>query len=102
MGMADNQSTTIRAEFDFAVGTLPTVHAFWMGNKRIEVLELLDRWISQDRWYFKIRTADTDIFILDYDCPTGGWHIKLYCRQDYLAGEYSDTPHRLPRLPVPT
>lgn len=52
--------------------------AFCVGNRRIEIVEILDRWPGRDHRYFKVRGSDGDLYILRYDTPTGEWEITLF------------------------
>ena len=41
--------------------------AFTLGERRFEVLEILDRWLAPDHRYFKVRADDGRVFILRHD-----------------------------------
>jgi len=41
--------------------------AFWLGERRLEVAELVDRWLSPEQRYFKVRASDGDFYILRHD-----------------------------------
>ena len=79
----------VRAECDWSQSSLPTIKAFWLGETRFEVVVLIDRWIGQDYWYFKVKVPKSDVYILRYSLSLGEWEINLYCREAYLSGEYS-------------
>jgi hypothetical protein len=50
---------------------------FVLGERAIEVIEILDRWIAPDRRYFKLRADDGGIYILYHD-DAEGWGLRLY------------------------
>ena len=52
--------------------------AFFIGDRRIEVVEILDRWPGRDHRYFKVRGNDGGLFILRHDAPSGEWEITLF------------------------
>lgn len=54
--------------------------AFRLGKRRLEVVELLDRWLSLDHRYFKVKADDGDVYILRHDEDTGEWTLGAYTR----------------------
>ncbi len=54
--------------------------AFWLGQRRIEVVELIDRWLSPEHRYFKVRAPDGDFYILRYDEARGIWELGAFTR----------------------
>ena len=55
-----------------------TPRAFALGSRRIEVLEVLDRWLEPEQRYFKLLGDDGDLYILRHDAETDGWELTLY------------------------
>jgi len=49
--------------------------AFALGERRLEVRELLDRWLDPAHRYFKVRVDDGDVFILRHDERTDEWEL---------------------------
>jgi len=54
--------------------------AFALGERRLEVLEILDRWLAPDHRYFKVAASDGDTYILRHDNVTGEWTLGAYRR----------------------
>ena len=54
---------------------------FSIGERRVHVVELLDRWISPDHRYFKIIGSDGDTYILRHDVATNQWELTMYARK---------------------
>jgi hypothetical protein len=53
--------------------------AFFLGDRRIEVAELLDCWPGRNHRYFKVRCCDGGgLYILRHDTPSGEWEITLF------------------------
>ncbi len=52
--------------------------AFLVGDRRIEVTEVLDWWPGRDHRYFKVRGRDGGLYILRHDRPSGEWEITLF------------------------
>ena len=50
---------------------------FRLGERVVEVGEIVDRWLAPDHRYFKVR-ADRDIYILRNDVNTGDWELVLF------------------------
>jgi len=52
-----------------------------IGGHRLEVTAVLDRWLSPDHRYFKLRTHDGGIWIVRHDVRTSKWSLTFF-RQD--------------------
>jgi hypothetical protein len=50
-----------------------------MGERVIEVAEILDRWLAPDHRYFKVRGGG-DIYILRYDGLADSWELTMFRR----------------------
>ncbi len=53
---------------------------FYLGARRIEVTEILDRWLAPDHRYFKVLGDDGDTYILRHDAAADRWELTLYAR----------------------
>ena len=49
-----------------------------VGEKPIEVVEVLDRWLAPDHRYFKCLGADGATYIVRNDVQAGTWELTLY------------------------
>jgi hypothetical protein len=58
-----------------------TPRRFHLGERRIEVAEVLDRWLAPDHRYFKVRGDDGALYILRHDPDADGWELTLYDRR---------------------
>ena len=56
--------------------------AFWLGERRLDVHEIVDRWIGPDQRWFKVRADDGDLYILRYDELPGVWELAAFTRSD--------------------
>ena len=52
-----------------------TPRRFELGERRVEVVEVIDRWLGPDHRYFKIRGDDGGRYILRHDEPSGRWEL---------------------------
>ena len=55
-----------------------TPRAFWLGENRLEVKEVLDRWLAPDHRYFKVQADDNDIYILRHEVQSDDWELTLF------------------------
>jgi hypothetical protein len=55
-----------------------TPRAFHLGNRRVVVAEVLDRWLDPDHRYFKVRGDDGGLYILRHDVEKDRWELTLF------------------------
>jgi hypothetical protein len=72
--------------------------AFWLGERRLEAVELADRWLSSEHRYYKIRADDGDFYILRYDEIRSVWELSAFTRSQAPAGigEIAERPPSSP------
>ena len=49
-----------------------------IGERVIEVAEVLDRWLAPDHRYFKVRGDDVSMYILRHDMTSLDWELILF------------------------
>ena len=49
-----------------------------MGERKIEIEQIIDRWLEPEYSYFKVQGDDGGIYILRHDALTGEWEITLF------------------------
>ncbi len=54
--------------------------AFYLGARRVTVVEVLDRWLAPEYRYFKIRADDGATYILRHDDAGDRWELTLFER----------------------
>jgi hypothetical protein len=52
--------------------------AFTLGERRIEVLAIDDRWLGPDHRYFKVAANDGNLYILRYDERRDEWELGAF------------------------
>ncbi len=57
-----------------------TPRRFYLGDKIEDVVEVLDRWLSPERRYFKCLGSDGGTYILQHDVQGNRWEITFYQR----------------------
>ena len=58
-----------------------TPRRFFLRSRKIEVVEIIDRWLDPDHRYFKLRGDDGDLYILRHGIPEGQWQLTFYARE---------------------
>lgn len=51
---------------------------FYLGERLITVVEVLDRWLDPAHRYFKLKGDDGGVYILRYDEGKDSWEMNLY------------------------
>jgi hypothetical protein len=51
---------------------------FFLGERAVEVEEVIDRWLDPEHHYFKLRGDDGGIYILRHDISSGQWEMTLF------------------------
>ena len=54
-----------------------TPRAFLLGERRVEVVRVLDRWRGEDHEYVKLDGSDGVRYILRYDRSRDEWEIQM-------------------------
>lgn len=55
-----------------------TPRRFWMGDRKIKVEKVIDRWLSPDHRYFKILGDDHSIYILRHETKSWHWDLAFF------------------------
>jgi len=50
----------------------------WLGDERLEVKEIQDRWLSPDHRYFKILCHDNNTYIIRQSSEMQDWELYMY------------------------
>ena len=52
-----------------------------LGDRRLEVIEIVDRWLAPDHRYFKVQADDGNVYILRHDEAAGEWEMTAFARR---------------------
>ena len=52
---------------------------FRLGDRTVDIVDVIDRWLAPEYRYFKVSTAD-GVYILRQDMTSGGWGLTLFER----------------------
>ena len=61
-----------------------TPRRIWLGQRKIEVQKILDRWLAPNHRYFKIQGDDDAVYILRHDSESWEWELTFF-RQDDIG-----------------
>lgn len=75
--MAEGMAAKVRVVCYEGYRSGETPRAFRVGERRIEVVRVLDRWRGPDHEYFKLDASDGLRYILRYDRNDDAWEITL-------------------------
>jgi hypothetical protein len=64
---------------------------FFIGQRAIEVCEIIDRWLDPAHSYFKLRGEDGGIYILHHDQAADAWQMILFDSGTRLETRLSST-----------
>lgn len=75
-----SESFRVRVECYAGYRGEETPRRFEIGARRVEVAEVLDRWLDPRHRYFKLLGDDGDVYILRHDSEGEAWELTLYRR----------------------
>ena len=61
-----------------------TPRRFRLGDRNIEIVDVIDRWLAPDHRYFKVRDTSGDLYILRNDVIACLWEVTVF-RSGQLA-----------------
>ncbi len=54
--------------------------AFWLGERRIGVRAIVDRWFAPNQRWFKVDADDGHAYVLRHDETEGTWELAAFTR----------------------
>ncbi len=58
-----------------------TPRGFSLGDRRIAVIDVIDRWLAPEHRYFKLLGDDGNVYILRHDTAHERWELTLFDRK---------------------
>jgi hypothetical protein len=58
-----------------------TPRRFGLAEAKIEIAEIVDRWLAPDHRYFKVRDGDGDLYILRNGVASERWELTFFRRR---------------------
>ena len=71
-------TTTLRVECYAGQRGEEAPRRFFLGDRMVEVTEIVDRWLGPEHRYFKVRGDDGGVYILRHDVPEDFWEMTLF------------------------
>ncbi len=69
------QDVSVRVECYAGYRGEETPRRFSFGELQVEVDEVVDRWLTPDHRYFKVRGDDGGVYVLRHDVVSGRWEM---------------------------
>ena len=54
--------------------------AFWLGERRVPVRAVTDRWYAPEQRWFRVDVDDGSMYVLRHDEASDSWEIAAYRR----------------------
>jgi len=51
-----------------------------LGERRVQVVDVIDRWLAPEHRYFKVRGDDGSLYIVRQDVASGEWTLTMFER----------------------
>lgn len=74
----NEEETGLRVECYSGYRGEETPRRFFIGEREVEVLEVLDRWLDPTHRYFKLRGSDSGIYLLRHDTVADRWELTMF------------------------
>ena len=75
-----NFQMTVRVECYAGHRGEETPRVIVIDDRRINVVEILDRWLAPDHRYFKLKGDDGDVYIVRHDPARLLWELTMFRR----------------------
>jgi hypothetical protein len=72
------QTSAIQVESYAGYRAEESPRRFFIGHRKIEVSEIIDRWLDPAHSYFKLRGDDGGIYILRYEQASDVWEMIMF------------------------
>ena len=74
----DEDMTTLRVECYAGYRGEEAPRRLFLGERLIEVADIIDRWLDPEHRYFKLRGDDAGVYILRHDLRQDSWELMLF------------------------
>jgi len=78
MRQIEGQQTEIQIECYSGYRGEETPRRLRLGSRRVEVVQVLDRWLAPDHRYFKIEGDDAGTYIVRHDVVKRRWELTMF------------------------
>ena len=74
----NEDTTTLRVECYAGYRGEEAPRRLFLGERVIEVSDIIDRWLDPEHRYFKLRGDDGAVYILRHDLRHDSWELVLF------------------------
>ncbi|HEY8099460.1 MAG TPA: hypothetical protein VIF82_01810 [Burkholderiaceae bacterium] len=85
----------LQVETSEAPSDWPQPTGFFLGEKHIDVVQIIDRWPSADHVYFKVQADDGSTYILRHDENPDQWEMTFFGAVNQPDEPYKRAGHYL-------
>jgi len=78
----------IRVEFYSGYKANERPLRFYLGDRAIEVLRVVDRWYGEGASYFRVLGSDENLYILKGPIEDGSWEMISFTRKDSKGTQF--------------
>ena len=89
--MTQSDTLNIRVECYAGYRGEETPRRFFLGERLIEIEQVLDRWLDPDRRYFKVKAEDGSTYILCHDAKSDTWEMTMFNSSHNIDAPLSST-----------
>ena len=72
------QDMVVRVECYAGYRGEETPRQFSLGDRKVEVIKVIDRWLAPDHRCFKVLGKDGRVYFLRQDAVTGRWEMTMF------------------------
>jgi hypothetical protein len=80
--MYEQRLLTVRVECYAGHRGEQTPRTLILGDRRIDVAEVVDAWLAPDYRYFKLRGADGNTYLVRHDERSSTWELTMFRAQN--------------------
>ena len=51
---------------------------FFLNQRQVDIVTIIDRWLAPDHRYFKVKATDGATYIIRHDVSADHWELTLY------------------------
>jgi len=86
LGVGVGEAMKIRVDCYSGYRGEETPRRFWLEEKLVEIIEVVDRWLDPEHRYFKVLGDDHSTYILRHDSTAFEWELTFYRREKTERG----------------
>lgn len=85
IGMAEQRPLSVGVECYAGHRGEQTPRTLTLGDRRIDVAEVVDAWLAPEYRYFKLRDDDGNTYLVRHDERSNTWELTMF-RAEHVGG----------------